>query len=386
MLRRRAVATAAVAVGSLAALGAGTAFADGIRGGVTGPDEGAVIASSSPAMSASFAHPDGVIDQVLLEVVSERSGERQSMAQPGNGRSSVAVEWSPQLAHNGRYELTASAAGSHAGGPLGGPEPPVSAQVVRSFFLAAPPAVPAEVTATARGGEVTVRWVANSEPDLVGYQVERAKAGSTAFRAIGITTAPRYEDDTISDPGRYVYRVIAVRQGAEDEGVASEPSAASRSVEIAAPPPTTTSTTARPGAAPGGSAGGTDGTSSAPAGSSQPPVRDGGTVDLSSFRTLVEQNTAAPPRPPGEVDPGFQQTLPFDTSAQPSDEAERADEPQMEVGLGEPLGASDSGARRSLAFVAGGLLAFVLLMATLFVRGEVNRSEDTMDALAADRP
>ena len=396
MSLRRAAAGAAAGLVVFAALAVvPPAHAEAIRGGITTPEEGTTLATSTPKLSASFAHPDGSIDSVVLEVVSERSGDRQSRTEPGNGRSSVAVEWLPQLAYNGRYQLTATATGSHPppSTPLGEQEPPPpAAQAVRTFFLAAPPVAPAEVKATAESsGEVTVRWDPNPEPDLVGYQIERAAARSTDFRAVGISTAARFTDDTVADSGRYIYRVIAVRQGAQDEGVASAPSSASRAVEVSEPPTTTTVASGSGGGGNGEPGDGTDGSGTAtttPSGGSQssPPVRRSGTVDLSGFRTLLDQNTTTPTTP-GQVDPGFQQTLPFDSS---DDAEEPGDEPQMEVGLGDPLDPAaddDSERRRSLSFIAGGLLLFVLLMGTLFVRGEVNRSEQLgMDPVAVDQP
>lgn len=395
MSLRRVAAGAAAGLVTLAALATvSPARAEAIRGGITSPDEGTTLATSTPRLSASFAHPDGEIESVVLEVVSERGETSQSRTEPGNDRSSVAVEWSPTLAYNGRYQFTATASGSHPA-PLVGdpPAPPPALQSSRSFFLAAPPAVPSEVTASESSGRVVVRWAANAEPDLVGYQIERAPARTDDFRAVGISTAARFTDDTISDPGRYIYRVIAVRQGAQDEGVASGPSGASRAVEVSAPP--TTTTTVSGGSDGGGGDGGGDGSggggtaTTTPSGGSpsSPPVRRSGTVDLSGFRTLLEQNTTTPTTP-GQVDPGFQQTLPFD--ATDDAEEEGADEPQMEVGLGEPLDASaddDAERRQSLSFIAGGLLLFVLLMGTLFLRGEVNRSDHLgMDPVPVDRP
>ena len=396
MIARRAAALAVAGLSMLLTLVAvPSANAEAIRGGITSPEENATLATSSPRLTASFAHPDGSIDGVVLEVVSERSGERQSHSEDGGGRSSVAVEWTPQLAFNGRYQLTATATGSHPppNTPLGQQEPPPPAlQATRTFFLAAPPAVPSGVSATESSGSITLRWTANTEPDLVGYQIERAAARSTDFRAVGISTGPRFTDDTIREPGRYIYRVIAVRQGAEDEGVASEPSEPSRATEVSAPP-TTTTTVDQPGGSGGDdgqAGGGGTATTTQPGGGSQsaPPVRKSGTVDLSGFRSLLDQNTSAPPPRPGEVDPGFQQTLPFDGSDE--DGTEAFDDPQMEVGLGEPLDAisdDDAERRRSLSFIAGGLLLFVLLMGTLFVRGEVNRTEAVgMEPVAVDQP
>ena len=387
MIRRRAAATAAAGLALLLPLvAAPPAQADAIRGGITGPDEGATLATSAPKLAASFAHSEGAIESVTLEVVSERGGDRQTRTEPGNGRSSVAVEWLPQLAYNGRYTLTATATGTHPDNLVEGPQPPPDpVQATRSFFLAAPPAVPTDVTAAEESGNVSLRWADNPEPDLVGYQVERAPARTDDFRAIGITTRARFTDDTIAKPGRYIYRVIAVRQGAQDEGIASEPSAETRAVEIEEPPATTTTTAA------GGDGSGSGTATTAPSGSasqSSPPVRRSGTVDLSGFRTLLDQNTTTPAAP-GEVDPGFQQTLPFDASAGEVPE-EPADEPQMEVGLGDPLDPGDDAdleRRRSLSFIAGGLLLFVLLMGTLFLRSEVNRSDALgMDAVPVDQP
>ena len=391
MIRRRAAATAAAGLALLLSLvAAPPAQADAIRGGITSPDEGATLATSAPNLAASFAHSEGAIESVTLEVVSERGGDRQTRTEPGDGRSSVAVEWLPQLAYNGRYTLTATATGSHPDRLVEGPQPPPDpVHVTRTFFLAAPPVVPKDVTAAEASGSVSLRWADNPEPDLVGYQVERAPARTDDFRAIGISTRARFTDDTISKSGRYIYRVIAVRQGAQDEGIASEPSAPTRAVEIEEPPVTTTTTAA--GGDGGGDGAGSGTATTAPAGSasqSSPPVRRSGTVDLSGFRTLLDQNTTTPAAP-GEADPGFQQTLPFDAGAG-EETQEPGDEPQMEVGLGDPLDSGDEAdleRRRSLSFIAGGLLLFVLLMGTLFLRGEVNRSDALgMDAVPVDQP
>jgi hypothetical protein len=115
-------------------------------------------------------------------------------------------------------------------------------------------------------------------------------------------------------------------------------------------------------------------------GSTSPRIATGGTVDLSGFAALLDQQrnaaqaaAAASGRPlagEGEgPDTGFEQSLPFKKkgSGGGSDEAAVGQD-------GTALGAtSEQGTRAPIAFVAASLLATVVLMHLLWLKREVDR-------------
>jgi hypothetical protein len=73
-----------------------------------------------------------------------------------------------------------------------------------------PPAVPANMTATAGLSAIELSWARNEEPDFHGYRVYRA-TGDGAFEAIAADVqAPNYSDRAVETGKRYRYAVTAV--------------------------------------------------------------------------------------------------------------------------------------------------------------------------------
>lgn len=88
------------------------------------------------------------------------------------------------------------------------PSEPGCIQAVDTF----PPAPPANVVVVAAPDGITVRWTANSEPDLGGYVVLRGAPGDATLAPIRSLpkTATRYVDPDVMSGVRYVYAVEAV--------------------------------------------------------------------------------------------------------------------------------------------------------------------------------
>ncbi len=173
-----------------------------------------------------------------------------------------------------------------------------------TFALAVPPSDPLGVTATATGEDggddrsVTLSWLANEEPDLVGYRIDRAEPDED-FRlltVVGPTEEPMLVDDDLAAGGDHRYRVFAVRTGVTpaDSDLVTSLGFGAASAEVAEPPPTTTTTM------------GDETTTTAGAGTA--------TTRRSAGSTRPGPGGSAGPRTVTTVDTGFGQTLPFDPS------------------------------------------------------------------------
>jgi len=341
------------------------------------------------------------VEKVTMKLSTAGQADVTATATPSGNSVSFPVD----LPRNGSYDVTLTASWRHNGldSNTG------TATSSRSFLVAVPPAPPTNVKTAvdAASRAVAITWKANSEPDLIRYEVKRAKGNSTEFTTLAKPRAGEtsYIDSTTSAAGGdYRYLVVAVRKGVPgNEELSSDPSAmtadAVAKVPDPPPPPTTAPAAGTPGAAPatGGTGTGTGTASSVPAGSPG-ALTTPGSVDLSGFNTVRNQTRNAPPRTVSLPDPGFQSTLPFAPGETISDEPLideggdlgelAADSPQYRE-LGEESSSNEKA--RTMAFFAAGLLATVLLMHVLWVKSEVRRvplealePEDLVPAVAWD--
>ena len=305
--------------------------------------------------------------------------------------------WTAEFTTNGRFAIVLEAQGSNTSGDV------QTARVVAPVQLAVPPKKPTNVSVTdPTNGVVTVSWdYVDPEPDLFGFEIRRAKQGTAEYTTIrNGAVGPKVRSVSDTPPvGAWRYQVVAYRSGAPEGAVSRDDT-----VEVAEPAPTATSdgggttsggtgaSSSSTGSGTAGSGSGSDsGSATTAVGSGSPgsPNTPRASVDLSQFAAALNaRRTPATVRvePP---DPGFDETLPFDTSrAREAEEAEEpeelgADEPN--VGLGQRVAADPGERRRSLGFVAFGLLLFVLSMTGLFLKGEVKRA-DLFDLDALDDP
>jgi hypothetical protein len=376
---------------------------------ISPPGDQQLLPASAFAVEAEASMGDGVVvGKILLTLKSLDTGSKQA-PQSGeieaNGRNRQQVSFPVQVDYNGKYQATVTATGRD--NTLLLPDDKLESRTVtRDFFVDAPPAPPADVRPAIdpETRVVTVTWKPNAEKDLVGYFVQRNGAAPIATAETSFTDA-----STANAGGTYTYKVQAVRRGATaDQGRTSDPVTATANVPDPPGPPTTvaggTTATTTPGAggttattAPGAAGGGT-GTGSTPGGttgttlaaSSPGALTKSGTIDLSGFSSIQSQARRPAPRVV-ERDPGFTSTLPFDTTNTTrlvDGEQAGAAEPGRAAGGDDPevreLGAEDASNNRqqSAAFLAAGLLATVLLMHLLWIKGEVQR--EPLEALVPE--
>lgn len=230
------------------------------------------------------------------------------------------------------YEIRANVQ-SNPGSGLGGrvPEPRAMPLLVA---VAIPPAPVAVVEAEVDGREVTLSWPGNSEPDLLGYVVER-DGEPIGEVAAGDTT--RFVDrDPPAAGGPVDYRVIAYRQGPDGEvkQVGSAPTAVTAEVP------------AEPGAADEGASAEPDpqvgGDEQAPP-SGAPP--GGGASGGARSQAPARLGTAT------TLDTGFGETLPFDTSGEAA--APPTGDPAVVATFDDEADGLDE--KQRLSFIAGGL-------------------------------
>lgn len=354
------------------------------------PGSGQFLDDGSVTISARVTINGTISDPVSLKVTSARP---TITATTGAGASPHTVSFPVNLAYNGAYTATITAKGRPRSIIGLGPEETATASV--EFVVAAPPARPTGVKTAvdAAARSVTVTWEENAEPDLIRYEVKRARGTSNDF---SVVARPKAGETSITDAttavagGDYRYLVVAVRTGAPGgEDLSSDPSAVSADAVAKVPDPPLPPTTVSAGAG----AGAGSGTASPLPASSPGALATSGSVDLSGFNAVRNQARATGPRSLVLPDPGFQSTLPF-----ASPDGEGADDPEVTGDTGDlgELAADDLRYRelgdeaagddrtRTMAFFAGGLLATVLLMHVLWVKSEVRRVP--LEALDPDGP
>lgn len=123
---------------------------------------------------------------------------------------------STELASNGEYAITATAIAN------GGADAVTGAKVIVDNPAATPEGVSLDTTPEG----VAISWEPNTEPDLLGYQIERGIDGD--FEILGYTTDTSVVDPV--GPGTYSYRIVAIRSSAARS--AGRPSAPSSEVLI----------------------------------------------------------------------------------------------------------------------------------------------------------
>ena len=301
----------------------------------------------------------------------------------GADRAEATVTWKPSLTfpYNGEYRVTAKAFGvDRTDPPTAAPE---EATHSWSFFVAVPPEVPTGVSALANGEtrKATVSWKANPEPDVLYYGVLRTY-GKGEPEAVGAVTAVhgddapstyKFVDDLSGAPGgEYNYAVVAVRRGATPSEADDLFSPASNFVGVRMRSNSTTTTTTAGTGGSGGSGSGSTGGATAGTTRAGPTISRTGRANLSRFEAgLPQRQRIFIPGDPG--DPGFDPNLPFDRN--PDTEADSAEDvpaDQAAIIRERPATATED-SRAALLFVAAGLLATVLLMHLLWLKGEVEK-------------
>ncbi|HUP70581.1 MAG TPA: hypothetical protein VM142_12325 [Acidimicrobiales bacterium] len=376
---------------------------------ITRPGDGQLITARSFAVDAEARMSNGVlVGKITVTVAPAPNSVSKQATQSGEfnttGRDSEQkVSFPVQTEYNGKYLATVRATGRDNPSGLGLIEDDEleTETAIRDFFVVAPPAPPTNVrTAIDKESRaVTLSWAANTEKDMLFYVVQRAK-GDGAFSPLATTDGPGgtsiVDPSTAEAAGEYRYQVVAVRRGADaSTGVNSDPSPAA-SATVPGPPASGTTvpggTTAgtTPGSEAGTGGGSTPGNTTGSTLSPNSPgaLRSSGTLDLSGF-TAIQRQARRPDIRSNEPDPGFTDALPFGATntTRLVGEDEQAVAPPGgtgEDGEVRELGAEDASndRRRSAGFLAAGLLATVLLMHLLWIKGEVQR--EPLEALVPE--
>ncbi|HUR17546.1 MAG TPA: fibronectin type III domain-containing protein [Acidimicrobiales bacterium] len=378
IVRPRSIAAFAVFILATAGFLAPAAHAGTPTVTITAPGRDQILRVSSFPVSAEVTN----VGKIRFGLTPVAAGAQAPLSRETTATSTArqVVSFNVSVEYNGKYRADVSA--DHEGGTLDINSPP-TASASREFFVAAPPEPPLNVRAVvdpdSRG--VTVSWNANTEKDLLFYVVKKAK-GDGAYSPLATTNGPG--DTSVADPstaesgGEYRYQVVAVRRGQDaDSGVTSDPSQpATATVPDPPGPPTTAGPdSSTPSTTPGGSTSSNTTGTTFPA-NSPGALKKSGTIDLSGFSAIQSQARRSAVRST-EPDPGFTETLPFGTT-----DTTRllGDDEQASSGAGDDeevreLGAEDANDSRqqSAAFLAAGLLATVLLMHLLWIKGEVQR-------------
>lgn len=395
---RRALVAAGVVAALVVSVAPAQASPPAIRIQVQGKSTANPVKIDIAATMPDRVSPDGQVRSIRarLEPVGDPTGRQ--VPNPlvkdygSGGAREETVTWFPNLAYNGRYAVVVDATGRE----FQGSDESASA---RSDFLVEVAALkPTGVSMKGDADERTadVSWDPNPEPDIAGYVVSRAfgDGNYAEIKQVGPDCASRcrfVDDLSGAAGGEYRYTVKAVRPPADpaewDNDDAwrrtTSPASSSVSVRMRAPAATTTTstTTRKISSNPGsGSIGG--GGSSGSSGSRTPGISRSGTatsgkVDLSGFQASLPRSQRIQ-RSGGEVDTGFDEQLPFDLG---QGEQGGNEPPPDDIAIVEQQRASSvPDSNGPLVFVAAGLLATVLLMHVLWLKGEVERTP--LEALA----
>jgi hypothetical protein len=376
-----------VALATAGLLGAaGAARAAGPTGTCDTPTGDITTSPFRVHASITASASNAPLTSVVLRILDPTTGAQVTSDSWSPNAHSFTIDKQYSISSNGRYHLLISA--QEDDGVLAGTQS--STPIDRFFSLDVPPAAPANVKAAVDASRnVTISWDANTEPDLLGYYVERATGTDTTWTRFPDEVnepAHQYVDKTSAGtPGDYRYRVFAVRKSSDpNAAVQSDPSSeAKATVPSAAAAGGTGSGTGSGSGSTSGAAGGPltvtnspgtpDNTKPAPA------LAKAGKVDLSSFSALLDK--ARKPQGQAEApDPGFKPTLPFKPGEAASEDG--TGEQTLGSGAGESTHIAGIDVRTALPFVAGSLLLTVLLMHVMFVKSEIRR----VDALEALEP
>jgi hypothetical protein len=377
-MQRRALHAGAAAVIAATALGFGSVPADARAPAITltSPDLTKPVGSPAVHIAGQAAMPSGgsVTGSIVIQVTSPEGHPGGETSIPA-GRNPADFGWDFNSAYNGVYHLHITATGRD--GSIDA-SPNEQAVYDADFSVEAKPTAPSGLSAKAnRDRVVELKWTPNSEPDLIGYQVQRSTSAKTTWTAVANTADAAYTDSgTADEGGTYRYRVVAVRQGAAaNAGVASDPSE-TRSVDVASPPSTPSTTVNGPGGTggpiggpggPGGS-GGPGGRAGSGGTDTSPELARTGKVDLSGFAALLQQ-ARRPDAKPQEADSGFKSTLPFKEG-----EDGEIGEDGTALGVGIHEAGESEGSRQPIVFVAASLLVTVILMHLLWLKREVEKA------------
>jgi len=246
------------------------------------------------------------------------------------------------------YQLKATAYAA-AGGTLRSTPPPY--QMPLDVAVAIPPAPVGTVTATASvDGDkrsVKLEWPANTEPDLLGYVIQRTAHDKTIdLGQVAAGDTLEYVDDLPAAGTTNRYDITAVRKG-PDSSVKQVPATpTSVSVDVPAHAASCASCTTSDGSE--------KGLTTVVTG--QPTTGKPDSQLLSSVK--ARGGSGAPSTPPTTFDSGFQGTLPFKTGTQSAAALPGGGDAAV-VTYDE--GGSDSffGSKAAMTFIAGGLAVLV---------------------------
>ena len=166
--------------------------------------QGGAVVEGSLGLTATGSSPAGIkriqiaINDEVVESA-EPSGVKQSVELGYAWETNLQVD-SNELASNGEYVVTATAIAN------GGADAVTTSRVI----VDNPAATPTGLTASVGAEGVALTWEPNPEPDLLGYEIERAIEGE--FETLGHTTDTSVVDPV--GPGTYSYRVTAIRSSA----------------------------------------------------------------------------------------------------------------------------------------------------------------------------
>ncbi|MGH2768630.1 MAG: hypothetical protein ACRDIF_06720 [Actinomycetota bacterium] len=150
------------------------------------------------------------------------------------GEDTIVMSWDTAAArgYNGRYRIVVRAASLLDGNDAG------TSKEITGLKVSNPPRAPAGVAAAQEGEVVALHWTANSEPDTLGYRIERSLGGG-AFALLGSAegrTSTSFKDAGAPKGVELAYRVVAIRKSPTESGLI-ESSASSPTKGLTVPPP-----------------------------------------------------------------------------------------------------------------------------------------------------
>ncbi|MDT8317351.1 MAG: CARDB domain-containing protein, partial [bacterium] len=157
-------------------------------------------------------------DKIRIKVFGTRIGVADVKIYKGTASTALATAYEDEALPDGEYHYSVSAFDVYDF------ESPLSEEITAAVGDIIPPAIPSDLTSAVEGSDAVLNWLANTEPDLAGYNVYRETNEEWIQINHSLITGTSYTDSSLIN-GIHTYRVTAEDASGNESMPSSEVSA-----------------------------------------------------------------------------------------------------------------------------------------------------------------